>query len=280
MKHEPLVIERTFNAPVERVWRAITDKDQMKQWYFDLADFKPEVGFEFRFEGNNEERCYLHLCRVTEVVPGRKLTYSWRYDGYEGNSFVTFELFPEGEKTRLRLTHEGLETFPVDNPDFAKKNFVQGWTEIVGTLLKNFVEKDTIKKTVEVQAPPAKVWDVLLEPSSIKEWAKAFSEGTHVETTWQPGSEVVWKDGGGNVGAKGVVVLHDRPSMLKVAFYDDVHAGPPAPTGEYTEIYALAEKDGRTLLSIEVGPLPVRDVGTHAPMWDKALGAMKELAEK
>jgi hypothetical protein len=41
----------------------------------------------------------------------------------------------------LKLTHEGLETFPASNTDFAKENFVAGWTHIVGTSLKEFVEK-------------------------------------------------------------------------------------------------------------------------------------------
>src|SRR5688572_10023810 len=140
MNKEPLIIERTYNAPADKVWQAITNKDQMRQWYFDLADFKAEPGFEFQFEGGPDDRKYLHKCRVTEVVAGKKLQYSWRYEGYEGNSFVTFELFPEGNKTRVKLTHEGLETFP-PNPDFAKKNFLQGWTDIIGTSLKEFLEK-------------------------------------------------------------------------------------------------------------------------------------------
>ncbi len=140
MPNEPFVIERTYNAPVEKIWKAITDKDEMKQWYFDLAEFKPEVGFEFQFEGGTETSKYLHLCKVTDVIQNEKLTYSWRYDGYEGISFVTFELFSKGEKTRLKLTHAGLETFPA-NPDFAKGNFVQGWTHIIGKSLKEFLEK-------------------------------------------------------------------------------------------------------------------------------------------
>jgi len=53
MTHEPLIIERSYNASVEKVWQAITDKEQMKQWYFDVSDFKPEVGFEFTFNGEN-----------------------------------------------------------------------------------------------------------------------------------------------------------------------------------------------------------------------------------
>ncbi len=142
MKHEPFVIERVLNAPVERVWKAITDADDMKQWYFDIPGFKPEVGFEFSFTGGNEGRTFVHLCTVTEVVPNQKLTHSWRYEGYEGNSFVTFELIPEGGQTRLKLTHEGLETFP-PIADFAKSNFVAGWTYIIGTSIKNYLEKET-----------------------------------------------------------------------------------------------------------------------------------------
>jgi len=82
MKNEPFVIERTLNAPSEKVWRAITDKDQMKQWYFDLSEFKPEVGFEFTFNGGSEDKVYVHLCKVTKVELGKILQYSWRYDGY------------------------------------------------------------------------------------------------------------------------------------------------------------------------------------------------------
>jgi|SRR5688572_11472380 len=143
--NEPIVIERTFNAPAEKVWQAISDNSQMKQWYFDLEDFKPEVGFEFQFEGGDDKNTYVHLCKVTEVIPGKKLTYSWRYEGHEGNSFVTFELFPEGEKTRLKLTHEGLETFPSDTNAFAKENFVAGWNDILGRMLKDFLEKKAVQ---------------------------------------------------------------------------------------------------------------------------------------
>jgi uncharacterized protein YndB with AHSA1/START domain len=141
MKAEPFVIERTLNAPVEKVWKAITDRDQMKQWYFDLAEFKPEIGFEFTFSGGSEEKTYVHLCKITKVEPGKLLQYSWRYDGYPGNSFVTFELFPEGDTTLIKLTHEGLETVPTDNKDFARESFSAGWTYIIGTSIKEFVEK-------------------------------------------------------------------------------------------------------------------------------------------
>ncbi len=139
---QPFIIERTFKASPDKVWKAITNKEEMKQWYFDLQDFKAEQGFEFGFIGGPDEgRQYKHLCQITEVDPERKLTYSWRYEGYAGISYVSFELFPEGEGTRLKLTHSGLESFPADQPDFARKNFEAGWNDIIGTSLKNFVEQ-------------------------------------------------------------------------------------------------------------------------------------------
>src|SRR6188768_3832153 len=142
MENVPFTIERTYDAPIAKVWKAITSKDDMKQWYFDLPEFEAEVGFEFQFKGGPDENTpYLHLCKITEVVPEKKLTYSWRYDGYAGNSYVTFELASEGkDKTKVVLTHRALETFPADNPDLAKENFAKGWTEIIGMSLKEYVE--------------------------------------------------------------------------------------------------------------------------------------------
>jgi uncharacterized protein YndB with AHSA1/START domain len=140
METEPFVIERTFDATAEKVWQAITDRDKMEQWYFKLEEFKPEVGFEFRFDGGPPERIYHHICVVTEVVPGKKLTHSWMYEGEPGESHVTWELFAEGDKTKVRLTHTGLETFPKD-PAFARENFVKGWTAIVGESLAGYLAK-------------------------------------------------------------------------------------------------------------------------------------------
>jgi uncharacterized protein YndB with AHSA1/START domain len=137
---EAVEMERTFNAPVARVWKALTDVDQMRQWYFDLKEFRPEAGFEFDFVVEHEGNSYHHLCKVTEVIPQKKIAYTWRYKNEPGNSLVTFELFAEGDKTRLKLTHEGIETFP-KTPAYARKNFEAGWTAIIGTELKQFVER-------------------------------------------------------------------------------------------------------------------------------------------
>jgi len=141
LNRQPVIVERLLNAPVARVWLAITEKGEMKNWYFDLAEFRAEPGFVFEFTGGADPGIqYVHICEITEVVPEKKLSYSWRYKGYAGISYVSFELFPQGEKTLLRLTHTGIDSFPVDNTDFAKHNFIMGWNQIITVSLPAYVD--------------------------------------------------------------------------------------------------------------------------------------------
>lgn len=141
MEEQIVIEERVYNAPVSRVWDALTDKDKMKQWYFDIEEFKPEVGFEFQFTaGDTENRPLLHLCKITVVEKEKKLAYTWKYEGHKDDTLVTFELFEEGEKTRIRLTHTGIEKISIVGPAFAKENFEMGWKEIIGNSLRSYVE--------------------------------------------------------------------------------------------------------------------------------------------
>jgi uncharacterized protein YndB with AHSA1/START domain len=143
MEAQPLIVERTLNAPVNRVWNALTDNEKMKQWYFKLESFEPRVGFEFQFTGQGAKgEKYLHNCRITAVEHEKKLSYTWSYDQIPGSSEVTFELFPEDDKTVVRITHTGLQTFSQDSPDFAPASFSKGWNYLLGISLKKFVEKE------------------------------------------------------------------------------------------------------------------------------------------
>ncbi len=139
MKTKPIIVERTFHTDSKTLWQALTDKNLMKLWYFDLPEFKVEVGFTFQFMGGHGGVQYVHLCEVTGVTPEKKLAYSWKYKGYGGMSYVTFELVAEGENTLLRLTHAGLETLPSANPDFAMHNFEEGWHQIIHISLNHFI---------------------------------------------------------------------------------------------------------------------------------------------
>jgi uncharacterized protein YndB with AHSA1/START domain len=66
MEREPVIIERIYNAPVSRVWEAITDLKKMQQWYFpSLTEFAPEIGFETIFDVVYNGKVFPHIWKVT-----------------------------------------------------------------------------------------------------------------------------------------------------------------------------------------------------------------------
>jgi uncharacterized protein YndB with AHSA1/START domain len=136
----PVIVEQVFDLPVETVWKAITEREQMVQWFFDnIPDFKAKVGFETQFKIHNEGRDFLHLWRITEVNPNRKITYRWSYDQYDGEALVTFELVPDGATTRLRLTNIVLADFDDTIPEFKRESCVAGWEYFIKQRLKNYL---------------------------------------------------------------------------------------------------------------------------------------------
>jgi uncharacterized protein YndB with AHSA1/START domain len=136
----PFVLEQVYDAPTRKVWQALTDENSMREWYFpQLMKFEPVVGFEFVF--SNDGSPFQKEWRVTKVEDGRLLAHSWIYKGYPGSSEVTFELFEQGDKTRLKLTHTGLASFPTD-AHFARHRFEDGWKQILGSNLKDHLAKD------------------------------------------------------------------------------------------------------------------------------------------
>ena len=90
---KPIVVEEVFGNPVQRVWSAITSVDEMTVWFFEnIPAFRPVVGFETAFNMQSGARTFQHQWQVTEVIPGRKISYRWTYPDYPGDSLVTFEL--------------------------------------------------------------------------------------------------------------------------------------------------------------------------------------------
>ncbi len=137
---KPIVVEQAFNVSKEDLWKAISERDQMVKWFFDnIPDFKAESGFETQFNVDAGERQFLHMWKITEAVPNQKIVYDWRYPNYPGAGTVTFEVFDDGQGSRLRVTNEGLETFPQDIPEFAPESCEAGWKYFIQGNLKDYL---------------------------------------------------------------------------------------------------------------------------------------------
>ena len=83
---KPIVVEQVFKASTSEIWEAISEFDYMRQWFFvDLKAFNAEVGFETQFNVKSGKRNFLHLWKLTEVIPKKKIVYLWKYGDIEGN---------------------------------------------------------------------------------------------------------------------------------------------------------------------------------------------------
>lgn len=138
----PITVQYKFNAPADKIWKALTDKNEMKSWYFTIRDFDLELGKEFDFYESCDGGKYLHRGRILEIVPNRKLKHSWAYPELSGAvTTVTWELQPEDNGTLVTLTHENIEGFDGLGETFSRVSFTEGWKSIIGQGLKEYLEK-------------------------------------------------------------------------------------------------------------------------------------------
>jgi uncharacterized protein YndB with AHSA1/START domain len=138
---EPVVVEQAFGVSTDQLWCAITELKQMRQWFFEnIESFKPVSGFETMFVVENEGRIFPHHWKITEAEPGKKITYNWKYEGYTGDSYVTFELSEHENGSRLTLTHQVTESFPQNVPEFQRESCLEGWNWFIKHRLKNYLK--------------------------------------------------------------------------------------------------------------------------------------------
>lgn len=142
---KPIGVEQTFDVSPGELWNAITELSQMTQWFFEnIESFEPKVGFETRFVVENEGRTFPHLWKITEVESYKKISYNWKYEGYAGDSFVTFELFELGEKTKLKLVHTITKDFPPNIPEFTRESCMAGWNYFIVQRLNDYLKSKNV----------------------------------------------------------------------------------------------------------------------------------------
>jgi uncharacterized protein YndB with AHSA1/START domain len=116
--HATFVIERTYDAPPQRVFDAWADPAAKTQWFGPPNKPKDAYSLDFR-EGGREHLAipmpdgpeYSFDAIYQDIVPGRRIVYT--YDMHRGEqrisvSVATVEIEPDGDSTRLTLTEQGV----------------------------------------------------------------------------------------------------------------------------------------------------------------------------
>lgn len=124
-------LERLLDAPPASVWRYLTEAALREQWFMGGTDARPDGEFELLNDHDNlsdEDVPYPEdyaphkgkswIEKVIRFDPPRLLETTFQ-GGKNGT--VRFELFPDGNRSRLIITHSGI-TSPT-----GAQNFGGGW---------------------------------------------------------------------------------------------------------------------------------------------------------
>jgi uncharacterized protein YndB with AHSA1/START domain len=143
-----------------------------------------------------------------------------------------------------------------------------------------------VDKSIEINAPVSKVWDVLTDAGYTAEWASEFSGGSpfQIESDWKLNSPVSWKGLDGKTIVEGNVTALEPEKFLRFTVFD-VRSEKPTVSEEDGITYRLSEKDGKTMLQILQGDFSAMPEGEKyrdmsAKIWDRVLPRVKELAER
>ncbi len=123
-----VVIERELPHAPEKIWRALTRGELMKEWLMD-NDFQPVVGHRFTFRATPVGKWNgIVESEVLVVEANRKLSYTWGSLGLE--SVVVWTLVGTNAGTLLRFEQSGFR--PDQEANYKGANY--GWQKFIGNM--------------------------------------------------------------------------------------------------------------------------------------------------
>jgi uncharacterized protein YndB with AHSA1/START domain len=133
-------VERIFNAPRERVWRAFTEADQLAQWWgrgnkLVVEKYEPQRGGHWRFvEHAPDGTAHGFEGRFREVTPPERLSYTFEWDGMPGHVIVETCTFIDLGDGRTKLVNVSLFHTNEDRDGMVQSGMEGGMNESYAAL--------------------------------------------------------------------------------------------------------------------------------------------------
>ncbi len=179
-----LILKRTYDAPVARVWRAWSDADELARWYVASSDHvvhfahaDVRVGGQYRVGfAPPGETPYIEKGTYLEIVPLQKLVFE---ESVSLNGAVLFtqvtsvEFIALGERTQLVITGAGVDSWRTG----------EGWTPAMESLAQHLALPASqvatgrpehsalvVRRCIQIAAPPARVWQAFASAPAMEQW--------------------------------------------------------------------------------------------------------------
>jgi uncharacterized protein YndB with AHSA1/START domain len=123
-------ITKQIDAPPERVFRALTEAEELTRWFPSSAESDPRTGGDYvlRFEFDDESKNHTYAGQYEEVTPPERVRYPW--NGRFGDTTVEFVLRPADGGTEVTLIHSGWG----EPAEETRQLHEQGWAFFVDNL--------------------------------------------------------------------------------------------------------------------------------------------------
>jgi hypothetical protein len=138
--------------------------------------------------------------------------------------------------------------------------------------------------TISIEASREKVWDILWDDKTYRQWTSAFTEGSHAESDWKKGSKVLFLDGKGS-GMVSRVAENIPNEYMSFEHLGEILNGEEDLESERVkawagshENYTLKTVDGHTELTMDMD-ITEEFEDMFKNIWPKALANIKMIAE-
>ena len=180
-----LRFERRYRQPIERVWRAVTDPDELRRWFPSEVIGDRSPGAALRFDDQSHREAAIEAGeptraegpeftgRVVAVDPPNVFSFTW------GAELLRFELTPDGEGTRMVFTQV------LSHPSVAARNGA-GWHVCLAEL-DGLLTGEVADEAVGAEADGFAVYDEYIAavgpPAGVpgSDGSMTWERGTHVE---------------------------------------------------------------------------------------------------
>ena len=131
-----LKLERSYDAPIERVFAAWTSEEVMRRWWQARDHWETRAEVDLRVGG--AVRVVMHDPTTgvdhggggvyTEIEPPSRLAFTWLWDDDTRRTLIEIDFDADGETTTVRFTHSGLWD------EAAVRSHESGWGNILDSL--------------------------------------------------------------------------------------------------------------------------------------------------
>lgn len=134
--------------------------------------------------------------------------------------------------------------------------------------------------STNINAPKEKVWNVLWNDGTYRQWTAVFAEGSHAESDWEEGDGIRFLSPNGD-GMYGVIQKKKPFEEMVFEHHGEIKAGKEEPRdwAGAKESYRLTEKDGATELAVQMD-ITEEHKDYFSATFPKALQVVKQLAEQ